>query len=65
MVYVEKPSQRETDEKYGRLWFAPLTKFHKIRNPQSWDFDENHIIAFLRSKLSENMPTWKRLKNSR
>jgi integron integrase len=62
MVYVEKPSQRETDEKYGRLWFASLAKFHKIRNPQSWDFDENHVIAFLRSKLSENMPTWKRLK---
>ncbi len=62
MSFVESPGKQETDEKYGRVWFAALARFHKIRNPHSWDFDENHVIEFLKSKLSEKMPTWKRLK---
>ena len=62
MVYVQSQGQQETDEKFGRLWFASLARFHKVRNSHTWDFDQDHVIAFLRSKLSEKMPTWKRLK---
>ena len=62
MVYVQSPGQQETDEKFGRLWFASLASFHKVRNSHTWDFDNDHVIEFLRSKLSEKMPTWKRLK---
>ena len=62
MVYVQSPGQQETDEKFGRLWFASLARFHKVRNSHTWDFDNDHVIEFLRSKLSERMPTWKRLK---
>ena len=29
MVYVQSPGQQETDEKFGRLWFASLARFHK------------------------------------
>ena len=62
MVYVQSPGQQETDEKFGRLWFASLASFHKVRNSHTWDTDNDHVIEFLRSKLSEKMPTWKRLK---
>ena len=62
MVYVESPSKQETDEKFGRLWFASLARFHRVKDPLSWEFDETHVVAFLRSKIKEKMPTWKRLK---
>ena len=62
MVYAQSPGQQETDEKFGRVWFASLARFHKVRNSHSWDFNQDHVIAFLRFKLSEKMPTWKRLK---
>jgi len=60
--HVQSPGQQETDEKFGRLWFASLARFHKVRKSHTWDFDNDHVIEFLRSKLSEKMPTWKRLK---
>jgi len=62
VVYAQSPGQQETDEKFGRVWFASLARFHKVRNSHSWDFNQDHVIAFLRFKLSEKMPTWKRLK---
>ncbi len=49
-------------EKYARAWFTSLAKFHDIRDPVTWEFTEAHVIAFLRSKLKQNMPAWKRLK---
>jgi len=55
-------SIQETDEKFGRLWFASLAKFHRVSDPTTWDFDEQHVIAFLRSKVKKNVPAWKRLK---
>ena len=62
MVFVESLGQQETAEKFAHLWFAGMAKFHRVKDPSSWDFDEQHVIAFLRSKLSTKMPTWKRLK---
>ena len=62
MVYIESPNKQETDEKFGRLWFASLARFHRVKNPLTWDFDETHVIEFLMSKIKEKMPTWKRLK---
>ncbi len=62
MVYVESPGKQETDEKFGRLWFASLARFHKVKDPLTWDFDETHVIEFLKSKVKEKMPIWKRLK---
>ncbi len=56
------PSKQETDEKFGRLWFTSLARFHRVNNPLNWDFDETHVIEFLRYKIKEKMPTWKRLK---
>ena len=62
MVFVESLGQQETAEKFAHLWFAGMAKFHRVKDPSSWDFDEQHVIAFLRSKLSTKMPTWKRPK---
>mgnify|MGYP006388724949 CR=1 FL=1 len=56
MVYVESPGKQETDEKFGRLWFASLARFHRVKDPLSWDFDETHVIEFLKSKDKERMP---------
>jgi integron integrase len=62
MSFAQSPGKQESNEKFGRVWFAALARFHKINTPQSWDFDESHVIQFLKSKLDEKMPTWKRLK---
>jgi len=49
-------------EFYARQWFASMAKFHRVNNPAAWEFTEEDLIAFLRFKLKQNMPTWKRLK---
>jgi hypothetical protein len=62
MVFVNSLAQQETVEKFAHLWFAGMAKFHRVKDPCTWEFDERHVIAYLRSKLSTRMPTWKRLK---
>jgi len=54
----------DKDEKFAHLWFASLCKFHNIPDNASlqWEFDSKHVLAFLRAKLADKMPTWKRLK---
>jgi hypothetical protein len=56
-------SKREDkSEFYARQWFASMAKFHRVNNPATWEFTEDHLIAFLRFKLKQKLPTWKRLK---
>ena len=57
-------SVEDTDEKYAHLWFASICKFYNIPDNelQQWNFDEKHVLAFLRDKRAKKMPTWKRLK---
>jgi integron integrase len=62
MANLDVPGRQEAAEKYARLWFASLSNFHRVKDPAVWDFDEAHVIAFLRSKLQAGMPTWKRLR---
>ena len=33
MAFVETAGKRETDEKFGRLWFTSLTRFHRVKDP--------------------------------
>ncbi len=54
--------REDKTEFYARQWFASMAKFHRVTNPATWEFTEEHLIAFLRYKLKQNMPTWKRLK---
>ncbi len=46
---------------WARFWFSSLAKFHRVHDPATWTFSEDHAIAFLRFKLNSGMPTWKRL----
>ena len=62
MNRFERPGSQESREKYARLWFDCLAKFHRIENAAVWEFDEFHVRAFLRSRLEKGMPTWKRIK---
>jgi len=56
------PAREDKTEFYARQWFASMAKFHRVNNPAAWEFTEEDLIAFLRFKLKQNMPTWKRLK---
>ncbi len=48
-------------EKWAKIWFASLARFHHIDDPGNWTFTQQNVIAFLRSCLAEGMPTQKRL----
>lgn len=52
----------EEKEKWAKIWFDRLAKFHRIEDAGNWAFDEQHVIGFLRHCLRNGMPTWKRLK---
>ena len=56
------PAREDKTEFYARQWFDSMAKFHRIANPATWQFTEEHLIKFLRFKLKQNMPAWKRLK---
>ena len=62
MVQIDKMERQQAAEKYAKLWFDSLAKFHQIKEPAVWAYDEAHVVAFLRSKLKTGMPTWKRLR---
>jgi len=47
---------------WASIWFAKLAHFHRINQPEHWQFTEQHVIEFLRSKLKSGMPAWKRVK---
>ncbi len=53
---------KKDPEFYARLWFDALARFHRVGDPGNWQFTEQDVIDFLRSKLKQGMPTWKRLK---
>jgi len=38
--WLRKPGREESREKYARLWFDGLAKFHRIENAAVWEFDE-------------------------
>ena len=53
---------KKTPAEWARFWFRKLAQFHKVHDPAQWRFTEEDVIAFLRFKLKQGMPTWKRLK---
>ena len=62
MAANQNSDRDANEEKYARLWFAGLVKFHNIKDAANWEFDEKHVISFLREKLAAKMLTWKRFK---
>ncbi len=47
---------------WGRIWFEKLARFHQVQQPLQWEFTEQDVIKFLRSKLKAGEPAWKRLR---
>lgn len=48
-------------EYYARHWFRALANYHCVMKRDTWRFDEADVIAFLKSKVKEKVPTWQRL----
>jgi len=59
---VSQDSQVRTPDEWAAFWFAALAQFHQVGKAADWQFDERHVISFLRAKLKANVPAWKRLK---
>jgi hypothetical protein len=49
-------------EKYAKIWFTHLTKFHKVPPSNSWNYEKDHVVDFLRDRKDSGVSTWKRLK---
>ena len=49
-------------EKYAKIWFSNLAKFHKVPLSNSWDYGKDLVVDFLRDRKDSGVPTWKRLK---
>lgn len=63
METKEFSKKQKDPERYARQSFSSLANFHKIQDQdkENWQFSEADVIAFLKSKVEQNMPTWKRL----
>ena len=51
-----------TQDDWARIWFSKLAKFHKIHDAKKWWFQQDDVVAFLKSKVKAGVPAWKRLK---
>lgn len=54
--------QGSGQEDWASIWFGKLARFHRIKQPEHWQFTEQHVIDFLRSRLKAGTPAWKRLR---
>lgn len=61
-MWMDEQTKIANEEKYAHIWFKSLARFHKVKEPDSWEYSGEQVIAFLRFKLSEGIPTWRRLK---
>jgi hypothetical protein len=59
--FDSSPDKNQDAEKYARIWFSKLTKFHKVPASHSWDYNREQVIEYLRYEKSTGLPTWKRL----
>ncbi|TWT56085.1 hypothetical protein CA85_45580 [Allorhodopirellula solitaria] len=60
-------SQSETTwhdqrDKWAKIWFEKLSRFHGRKPQATWEFTADDVIAFLRDHLRRKTPGWKRLK---
>lgn len=61
-VASAKMNRRREADKWAAIWFGKLCKFHRVQEVPSWNFTSDHVIQFLRSKVKQKYPAWKRLK---
>jgi integron integrase len=56
VIQLDGQTNEEKQEKWARIWFSALVRFHRISDPSTWKFDRQHVIDFLRSKLNPREP---------
>ncbi len=54
---------KKDPEFYARLWFDALARFNRVGDPGNWQFTEQDVIDFLRSKLKQGCRPGKRLRS--
>lgn len=54
-------NEKRSQVDWARFWFGQLANHHRVHDPAKWEFTEEDVIAFLRSKLKAGMPAWKRV----
>ena len=37
MVFVNSLGQQETAEKFAHLWFDGMARFHRVKDPCTWE----------------------------
>ncbi len=52
----------EQRDKWAKIWFEKLSRFHGRKPQATWEFTADDVIAFLRDRLRRKTPAWKRLK---
>jgi hypothetical protein len=60
--FPNRSDKDSKEEKYARIWYSHLLKFHHIPFSHSWSYNKEHVVQFLRSKKESGIPAWKRLK---
>jgi hypothetical protein len=53
---------REQRNKWAKIWFEQLCRFHQRKPTPLAEFTAEDAIAFLRDHLRRKTPAWKRLK---
>ncbi len=59
---LRQGSSEETGERWARIWFEKLARFHRVEHPECWQFTDQDVIEYLRSRLKSGTPAWKRLR---
>jgi hypothetical protein len=59
---LRSTTKEDKDEKFAKIWFQALARFHRVPPLVSWHFNREQVLAYLRDRLSNGVPTWQRLK---
>ncbi|EMB13869.1 Integrase, integron-type [Rhodopirellula europaea 6C] len=53
---------RQSQEKWSKIWFEKMCRFHGRKPRPTWEFSPEDAIAFLKDHVRRKTPAWKRLK---
>ncbi|MFN9638927.1 MAG: hypothetical protein ACK56W_02735, partial [Pirellula sp.] len=54
--------KEDKDDKFAKFWLQALARVHRVPPLVSWQFNREQVLAYLRDRLSNGVPTWQRLK---
>ncbi|TWU10249.1 Tyrosine recombinase XerC [Allorhodopirellula heiligendammensis] len=61
-VSQSETTWHEQRDKWAKIWFEKLCRFHGRKPQVTWEFTADDVIAFLRDHVRRKTPAWKRLK---